>query len=39
MGIAIMRERAKAIGAVLKVESQPGQGTIVELSWKSRRKD
>ncbi len=39
MGIAIMRERAKGIGAVLKVESQPGQGTIVELSWKSRRKD
>lgn len=39
MGIAIMRERARSIGAYLKIESQPGQGTTVELDWKSGRKD
>jgi signal transduction histidine kinase len=35
MGIAIMRERAGSIGASLKIESQPGQGTTVELDWRS----
>jgi signal transduction histidine kinase len=35
MGIAIMRERASSIGACLKIDSQPGQGTIVELDWRS----
>ena len=35
MGIAIMRERANSIGASLKIESQPGQGTTVELDWRS----
>jgi nitrate/nitrite-specific signal transduction histidine kinase len=39
MGIAIMRERANSIGASLKIESQPGRGTIVELDWRSPRKD
>ena len=39
MGIAIMRERASSIGAGLKIESQPGQGTTVELDWRSARKD
>jgi nitrate/nitrite-specific signal transduction histidine kinase len=39
MGIAIMRERASSIGACLKIESQPGQGTTVELDWRSGRKD
>jgi nitrate/nitrite-specific signal transduction histidine kinase len=39
MGVAIMRERANSIGAGLKIESQPGQGTTVELDWKSARKD
>jgi nitrate/nitrite-specific signal transduction histidine kinase len=39
MGIAIMRERANSIGASLKIESQPGQGTTVELDWKPARKD
>jgi signal transduction histidine kinase len=39
MGIAIMRERANSIGASLKIESQPGQGTTVELDWRSARKD
>jgi signal transduction histidine kinase len=35
MGIAIMRERAASVGAALKVDSQPGQGTTVELAWRS----
>jgi two-component system nitrate/nitrite sensor histidine kinase NarX len=34
MGIAIMRERASSIGADLKVESQPGQGTTIALDWR-----
>jgi nitrate/nitrite-specific signal transduction histidine kinase len=39
LGIAIMRERAGSIGAILKIESQPGQGTSVALDWSSTRKD
>jgi nitrate/nitrite-specific signal transduction histidine kinase len=39
MGIAIMRERANSIGASLKIESQSGQGTTIELDWRSARKD
>jgi nitrate/nitrite-specific signal transduction histidine kinase len=39
MGLAIMRERASSIGACLKVESQVGQGTTVELDWRSARED
>jgi nitrate/nitrite-specific signal transduction histidine kinase len=39
LGIAIMRERAGSIGASLKIESQPGQGTSVALDWSSTRKD
>ncbi len=37
MGISIMRERASSIGACLKIESQVGQGTTVELDWRSAR--
>jgi PAS domain S-box-containing protein len=35
LGLGIMRERAKAIGSSLTVESQPDQGTEVILSWDS----
>jgi nitrate/nitrite-specific signal transduction histidine kinase len=35
LGIAIMRERANSIGADLKIESQVGQGTRIELTWRS----
>ncbi|UCF62195.1 MAG: HAMP domain-containing protein [Anaerolineaceae bacterium] len=38
MGIAIMRERASSIGASLKIESQIGQGTTVELDWRLAQK-
>jgi PAS domain S-box-containing protein len=33
LGLAIMRERAAAIGARLTVESQPGAGTRVAMVW------
>ena len=39
LGIAIMRERANSIGASLKIESQIGQGTTVELDWRSAREN
>lgn len=34
LGLGIMRERARAIGGELTVESQPGHGTHVRVSWK-----
>lgn len=37
LGIAIMRERAGSIGAELKIASQVGQGTIIELDWRSKQ--
>jgi signal transduction histidine kinase len=39
LGMAIMRERASAIGACLQIESQPGQGTTVELDWRTGGKE
>jgi two-component system nitrate/nitrite sensor histidine kinase NarX len=39
LGMAIMRERANSIGASLKIESQVGQGTTVELVWVSTRRN
>ena len=33
LGLVGMRERAFAIGAQLRVDSSPGQGTTVELEW------
>jgi signal transduction histidine kinase len=38
LGLGIMQERAQAIGASLKVESQPGQGTQVTILWKEKVK-
>lgn len=32
-GLSIMRERAKAIGAVLSVASQPGHGAEITIHW------
>ena len=39
LGIAIMRERANSINARLKIDSQVGQGTTVELDWRSAREE
>ena len=33
LGIGIMRERAAAIRAVLEIQSQPGQGAAIKLTW------
>ena len=32
-GLEIMRERAKAIGASLKITSEPGRGTEIVVTW------
>jgi signal transduction histidine kinase len=33
LGLSIMRERAEAIGADLRIESEPGEGTQVFVTW------
>jgi PAS domain S-box-containing protein len=33
LGMRIMRERAEAIGADLRISSHPGSGTCVEMTW------
>jgi nitrate/nitrite-specific signal transduction histidine kinase len=33
LGVGIMHERAEAIGAVLMIESRPGEGTRVSVTW------
>jgi signal transduction histidine kinase len=33
LGLGIMRERAEAIGAELRIESALGQGTTVRVTW------
>jgi signal transduction histidine kinase len=33
MGLSIMRGRAEVVGATLSVQSQPGQGTEVVVTW------
>jgi nitrate/nitrite-specific signal transduction histidine kinase len=38
LGLGIIRERAQAIGATLKIESQPGHGTQVMIVWKDENR-
>jgi signal transduction histidine kinase len=33
LGLSIMRERADSIGAVLTIQNQPDQGTVVTFHW------
>jgi signal transduction histidine kinase len=33
LGLAVMRERATSIGASLRIESQPGAGSKVTITW------
>ena len=35
LGLAVMTERAAAIGASLEVDSRPGEGTRVRIVWPS----
>ncbi|HEV2457331.1 MAG TPA: PAS domain-containing protein, partial [Ktedonobacterales bacterium] len=37
-GLAIMRERARSVGANVRVRSQAGQGTVVAMTWRSGQK-
>jgi signal transduction histidine kinase len=39
LGLNIMRERAKEIGAALTVKSQPGKGAAVKVIWKMPEKE
>jgi signal transduction histidine kinase len=39
LGIGIMRERAKAIGAVIEIESRPGCGTRVVITWQDTERE
>jgi signal transduction histidine kinase len=39
MGLGIMRERAESVGAVLKINSQPGGGTQTEVVWEDMEKE
>jgi PAS domain S-box-containing protein len=36
-GLTMLRERAQAVGATVRVQSHPGQGTIVVVEWKPDR--
>ncbi len=36
IGLSIMEERARRLGGKIKIESEPGEGTRVELSYNSR---
>lgn len=36
-GLMIMEERARMLGASLRVESEPGQGAVVILTWEEAR--
>ena len=33
LGVGIMRERAQQIGATLQIDSRPGSGTSIVISW------
>ncbi len=36
MGMSIIRERAAAINATISINSQPGHGTVLILTWQNR---
>ena len=39
LGLNIIRERSQAIGAVRRIDSQPGQGTVIEVDWQPSSRD
>lgn len=39
LGLGIMQERARAVGAILTIESQPGHGTQVTARWELTGKE
>jgi PAS domain S-box-containing protein len=38
-GVAMMRERAQAVGASVQVRSRAGQGTMVRMTWRRGRSE
>jgi nitrate/nitrite-specific signal transduction histidine kinase len=39
LGLGIMKERAKEIGADLNIQSHEGQGTIINITWRRQAKE
>jgi signal transduction histidine kinase len=39
LGLGIMRERAREIGALLDIKSKIGRGTQVKVNWEKRAKE
>jgi PAS domain S-box-containing protein len=39
LGLGIMRERARSVGAHVQVQSHAGQGTVVSMTWRSGQKN
>lgn len=39
IGLSIMRERASSVGGELRIESEPGEGTSIELTFQFRKPD
>ena len=39
IGLSIMRERASNVGGELRIESEPGEGTSIELTFQYRKPD
>jgi PAS domain S-box-containing protein len=37
LGLALLRERAQAVGATVHLQSRPGQGTAVRVEWRPSR--
>jgi len=38
LGLNIMQERADAIGATLNIQTEPGQGTQITVTWEAKEK-
>ncbi len=39
IGLSIMRERASSVGGELRIESEPGEGTSIELTFQYQKPD
>jgi signal transduction histidine kinase len=36
LGISIMQERAREIGAAIQIDSNPGDGTLIKVTWSKK---
>jgi signal transduction histidine kinase len=39
LGLSIIHERAQAVGAVMEIESEPGHGTDLTVTWDKMKDD